>query len=113
MRWTLVAAIVASTTLGDLLQSIEMKQHKHSSIAETVSLLHRPMLLLSIACMAVSFFSFMALLRVADLSFAVPATAATVVVETLLARLVLRERVDGRRWAGAVLVAFGVALLAV
>jgi drug/metabolite transporter (DMT)-like permease len=36
-----------------------------------------------------------------------------VVVETLLARLVLKERVDGRRWAGAVLVAFGVALLAV
>jgi uncharacterized membrane protein len=63
--------------------------------------------------MAVSFFSFMALLKVADLSFAVPATAATVVVETLLARLVLKERVDGRRWAGAVLVAFGVALLAV
>ena len=113
MRWALVAAIVVSTTLGDLLQSLEMKRHKQSSIAETVGLLHRPMLLLSIACMAVSFFSFMALLRVAELSFAVPATAATVVVETLLARLVLKERVDRSRWAGAVLVAFGVALVAV
>lgn len=111
--WLLVGAIVASTTVGDLLQSFEMKQHKKSSLAETVGFLHRPLLLLSIACMAISFFSFTALLRVADLSFAVPATAATVVVETLLARLVLKERVDGRRWAGAVLVAFGVALLAV
>jgi drug/metabolite transporter (DMT)-like permease len=70
-------------------------------------------LLLSILCMAASFFSFLALLRVSDLIFAVPATAATVVLETVLARLVLKERVDGRRWAGAVLVAFGVALLAV
>jgi drug/metabolite transporter (DMT)-like permease len=113
MRWLLVAAIVASTTIGDLLQSFEMKQHKQSSLAQTVGFLHRPLLLLSIVCMAASFFSFMALLRVADLSFAVPATAATVVVETLLARLVLKECVDGRRWAGAVLVAFGVALLAV
>ena len=113
MRWLLVGAIVASTTVGDLLQSFEMKQHKQSSLAETVGFLHRPMLLLSIVCMAVSFFSFMALLKVADLSFAVPATAATVVVETLLARVVLKERVDGRRWAGAVLVALGVALLAV
>jgi drug/metabolite transporter (DMT)-like permease len=113
MRWLLVGAIVASTTIGDLLQSFEMKQHKQSSLAETVGFLHRPLLLLSILCMAVSFFSFMALLKVADFSFAVPATAATVVVETLLARLVLKERVDGRRWAGAVLVAFGVALLAV
>ena len=113
MRWLLVAAIVGSTTAGDLLQSFEMKQHKQSSIAETVGFLHRPLLLLSILCMAVSFFAFLALLKIADLSFAVPATAATVVVETLLARIVLKERVDGRRWAGAVLVALGVALLAV
>ena len=113
MRWLLVGAIVASTTFGDLLQSFEMKQHKQSSLSQTVGFLHRPLLLLSIVCMAVSFFSFMALLRLADLSFAVPATAATVVVETLLARVVLKERVDKRRWAGAVLVAFGVALLAV
>jgi drug/metabolite transporter (DMT)-like permease len=113
MRWLLVGAIVASTTVGDLLQSFEMKRHKQSSIAQTVAFLHRPLLLLSIVCMAVSFVSFMALLRIADLSFAVPATAATVVVETLLARLVLKERVEGGRWAGAILVAFGVALLAV
>jgi drug/metabolite transporter (DMT)-like permease len=113
MRWLLVLAIVASTTLGDLLQSFEMKQHKQASIGQTVGFLRRPLLLLSIFCMAVSFFSFLALLRIAELSFAVPATAATVVVETVLARIVLKERVDGRRWAGAVLVAFGVALLAV
>jgi bacterial/archaeal transporter family protein len=113
MRWLLVAVIVVSTTLGDLLQSFEMKQHKQSSISQTVGFLRRPLLLLSILCMAASFFAFMALLKVADLSFAVPATAATVVVETLLAWLVLKERVDGRRWAGAVLVACGVALLAV
>ena len=113
MPWLLVFAIVASTTVGDLLQSFEMKQHKQASIGQTVGFLHRPLLLLSILCMAVSFFSFLALLRISDLSFAVPATAATVVVETVLARMVLKERVDGRRWAGAVLVAFGVALLAV
>jgi drug/metabolite transporter (DMT)-like permease len=113
MRWLLVFAIVASTTIGDLLQSFEMKQHKQASIGQTLGFLRRPLLLSSIVCMAISFFSFLALLRVSDLSFAVPATAATVVVETVLARLILKERVDVRRWAGAVLVAFGVALLAV
>lgn len=113
MRWLLVAAIVGSTTAGDLLQSFEMKRHKQSTLVRTAGLLGRPLLLLSILCMAVSFFAFLALLRIADLSFAVPATAATVVVETLLARIVLKEHVDFRRWIGAVLVAFGVALLAV
>ena len=43
---------------------------------------------------------------------AVPATAATYVVETLLARVLLMERVPWQRWAGALLVAVGVLLLA-
>jgi uncharacterized membrane protein len=71
------------------------------------------MLVLSVACMAVSFFSFMVLLSVADLSFAVPATAASFVLETVLARAVLKEHVDIKRWTGTILVACGVALLAV
>lgn len=111
--WLLVALIVASTALGDVLQSIEMKRHAGSSIGATIGILHRPLLLLSIVCMTVSFFAFLALLSVADLSFAVPATAASFVVETVLAKYILKENVDRRRWVGALLVAFGVALLAV
>ena len=53
MRWLLVVAIVASTAVGDLLQSFEMKQHKQASIGQTLGFLHRPLLLLSILCMAV------------------------------------------------------------
>jgi drug/metabolite transporter (DMT)-like permease len=62
--------------------------------------------------MAVSFFAFMALLSVAELSFAVPATAASYVLETILARYILKERISRKRWAGALLVACGVALIA-
>jgi drug/metabolite transporter (DMT)-like permease len=112
MRWLLVAAIIASTAAGDLMQSFEMKRHKQASLGQTVGFLKRPLLMLSIVCMAVSFFSFLALLRVAELSFAVPATAATMVLETVLARFLLQEKIDGRRWTGAVLVALGVVLLA-
>jgi len=63
--------------------------------------------------MALSFFAFMKLLSIADLSFAVPATAASFVLDTILARVLLKEAVDIRRWAGAGLIACGVALLAV
>ena len=73
----------------------------------------RPLLAYAFLCMAMSFFAFMLLLSVADLSFAVPATAASYVLETILAKLILKERIDYRRWAGAVLVAAGVSLLAV
>jgi uncharacterized membrane protein len=54
----------------------------------------------------------MTLLTVADLSFAVPATAASYVLETVFARYILKEQVSGQRWAGALLVACGVALVA-
>jgi drug/metabolite transporter (DMT)-like permease len=112
-RWLLVSAIVGATAGGDLLQSLEMKRHPQSSVTSTArKLFQRPLLMASIVCMAVSFFSFAMLLRIADLSFAVPATAASYVVETLLAGWLLKERVDRRRWAGALLVACGVALLA-
>ncbi len=62
--------------------------------------------------MAVSFFAFMALVQTAPLSFAVPASAATFVLETVLAKLVLKEDVGKRRAAGALLVMGGVLLLA-
>ena len=118
-QWLLVAAIVGSTAASDLLQSHEMK--RHGEIKEfhpsrlgglLTDLAQRMNLVLSIVFMAISFFAFLTLLSVADLSFAVPATALSFVVETFLAKYVLKERVDATRWAGVGLVACGVAMLA-
>lgn len=117
--WMLVAAIVGSTAASDLLQSYEMKRHgeiREFHLNRLGSLLaglaRRTNLIFSIVFMAVSFFAFLTLLSVADMSFAVPATALSFVVETFLAKYVLKERVNAVRWAGVGLVAGGVALLA-
>jgi drug/metabolite transporter (DMT)-like permease len=61
--------------------------------------------------MAISFFAYLGLLSIADLSFAVPATAITYVLETVLAKFLLKEHVNWLRWAGASLVICGVALV--
>ena len=76
-------------------------------------LLTKAPLIGSILFLAISFYAFLALLAVADLSFAVPATALSLVAETVLARVLLKERVTAARWGGTVLVALGVALLAI
>lgn len=111
--WLLVGIIVAGTTAGDILQSLEMKRHGEvHSLSGMARVIGRPMLIFAVVCMGISFFAFMSLLKVADLSFAVPATAASFVLETILARVILRESIDYRRWAGAALVACGVAMLA-
>ncbi len=119
MKWALVGLVVGATVLADLLQSFEMKRHGEVSdfgasglrkLAAT--LVRKKLLILAVFFMAVSFFAFIRLLSVAELSFAVPATAASVVVETILARLVLNENVNLNRWAGAALIACGVYLVA-
>ena len=116
----MVAIIVGTTALGDVLQSFEMK--RNAVAAEELrpghwgrvlaKLARRWPLVMAVFLMAISFFAFMKLLSVADLSFAVPVTAASVVLETLLARLLLGESVSALRWAGVFSVACGVALLA-
>ena len=107
MTWLLVAGVVLSTVACDLLQSWEMK--RHGGLAARV--FARWPIVLSVLFMAISFFCFLELLKREDLSFAVPATAASLVVETLLARVLLKDDVRSARWAGAALVACGVALL--
>lgn len=117
MKWILVAAMVAATVLSDLLQSYEMKRAGEQSVEPRGlmrllrTIARRRFLILAIACMAVSFFSFMALVQAEPLSFAVPASAASFVLETLLAKLVLRERIGARRAAGALIVLAGVVLV--
>ncbi|MCZ2150594.1 MAG: EamA family transporter [Bryobacterales bacterium] len=119
MKWLLLACVVGATVASDLLQSFEMKRHgevrdfRPTAMGRVLAaVFRRKLFVLAVVFMAVSFFSFLQLLTVADLSFAVPATAATFVAETFLARLLLKETVAWQRWTGAVLVACGVFLLA-
>ena len=64
-----------------------------------------------IALLAVGFFSLLALLSWADVSFVIPATAMSYATGALGAKFLLGERVSPLRWAGVVLVAAGVALV--
>ena len=114
MPWIYVAIIVVSTVASDLLQSWEMKRHGEvTGIGRLLKLLlTKAPLIGSIVFLAISFYAFLALLAVADLSFAVPATALSLAAETVLARLLLQEQVTPARWAGTGLVTLGVALLA-
>ena len=117
--WILLGVIVGCTVLGDLLSSFEMKRHgevrdfRPRGLGRLLATLAtKKFLILSVFFMAISFFAFIKLVETADLSFAVSASAASIVFETILARLVLKESVDSRRWWGVCLVALGVILLA-
>jgi drug/metabolite transporter (DMT)-like permease len=118
MTWILIAIIVAATTVGEVLQAMGMRRHgeirdfRPGAIGRALALLARNRFVIgSVVMMAISFFAYMGLLTVSELSFAVPATAVTYVLETVLAKYLLKERVTRLRWAGAALVICGVALV--
>jgi drug/metabolite transporter (DMT)-like permease len=118
MKWILVALMVGATTAGEVLQAAGMRRHgeirdfRPGALGNALALLARNVFVIgSGVCMAVSFFAFMKLLSVTELSFAVPVSAVSYVMETVLARYVLKEQVSGRRWAGALLVIGGVVLV--
>jgi len=119
MKWLWIALIVAATTAGEVLAAKGMRSHgeirdfRPGAIGRALALMARNRFMIaSVAAMAVSFFAYEGLIAIADLSFAVPATAVTCVLETILARFVLHEKVNRLRWAGAALVIAGVALVA-
>jgi len=119
MKWLLMALIVIPGTVADLLNTMGMKRNgevcdfRPSSIFRLIaSLARNPYVAVGVPAMAVSFFALMALLSVANLSVAVPATAFSYVLETVLAKYILKERIGWKRWAGASLVSCGVMLLA-
>jgi len=118
MIWILLGIMITATALSDILQSYEMRSAGEQSVGARglarllKMLVVRRYLILSIVCLAVSFFSFMALVQRAPLSFAVPASAAGFILEAVLARVLLKEQIGVRRAAGALLVLGGVVLVA-
>lgn len=118
MKWVLLAVITIATAVSDVLQSREMRKAGKGNpeapgLGRVLALIvSRGYLVLSIVCLAVSFFAFLILVQTEPISFAVPASAGSFVLETVLAKFLLGERIAMRRGAGAVLVACGILLVA-
>jgi drug/metabolite transporter (DMT)-like permease len=118
VKWALLSLMIAATAASDLLQSHAMKSAGDVTagargLRRLLRLIaQRRDLILSIALLAFSFFAFMALVQAEPLSFAVPASAGSFIVETILAKLVLKEYIGPRRVAGTLLVLGGVILVA-
>jgi drug/metabolite transporter (DMT)-like permease len=118
IQWRLVALTSVCNTLGDVLNTAGMKREPevdelnlHSLIAMLLRIVHNPLVIGGVAALTAGFFAMVSLLSIANVSFSVPATSISYVLETLLAKYILKEDVGLRRWAAATLVACGVLLL--
>ncbi len=117
MTWVYLLINVISGTIGDLFTAKgmssggELTDFGPQGIAHLLRyIVTYRLVLLGTISNAICFFSLIALLSVAQVSFVVPATASGYVLKTLLAKWYLGENVTWRRWAGATVVTLGVAL---
>jgi drug/metabolite transporter (DMT)-like permease len=120
--WLSILSVVAFSTAGDVLISNAMKRvgdvgplYRKVGLRGVVKCIGgNGSLWLGVSCMAGSFFSLLLALSWADVSLVGPASASlTFLSNALSAKLFLHERVDRRRWMAALLVASGVALVAI
>ncbi len=118
MKWLLVAVLIGATTIGDVFRSLGMRQEGRRDDSKrgafgraAAALITNRYVIISTFSMAVSFFTFMKLVAIAPMSFVVPMSAACFIPEMLLARWLLKEDVDWRRWTGAGLIAVGVVFI--
>ena len=118
IQWRLAALTSICNTIGDVLNTAGMKREPEveklnlPALAVMFSrIVRNPLVIGGVASLTAGFLAMMSLLSIANVSFAVPATAISFVLETLLAKYILKEDVGLRRWAAATLVACGVVLL--
>jgi drug/metabolite transporter (DMT)-like permease len=113
-----LSIVILAGTGGELLAAHAMKQSARLqavSASAAGRLLQRAFRLnamwTGLMLQALAFFTLLALLSWADVSFVVPATALNYVVGAAGSALFLREQVDRTRWAGVLLVCLGVAVI--
>ena len=117
----MIAAVVLTSTTGEVLTAAAMKSigdldliRARSGLMGAIrAVLTSPLFFSGVFFLALAFFSLLFALNHLNLSFVAPATASlTLAANVVAGKIFLKENVDRRRWAAAVLVCIGVYLLA-
>jgi drug/metabolite transporter (DMT)-like permease len=121
MATAMIAAVVLSSTAGEVLTAAAMKSlgdlddiRAQSGMRGAIrAVLTCPLFFAGVFFLALAFFALLFALNHLNLSLVAPASASlTLVTNAIAGKFFLKENVDRRRWAAALLVCVGVYLLA-
>lgn len=121
ITWSAIGVMVVATTAGDVLTAKAMRQvgdlgevwKRQGFLSAVRRVVTNKWFVMGVAAMACAFFTLLFALSWADVSLVAPAAASlSFVTNAIAAKFFLHEAVDGRRWAAALCVCAGVALLA-
>ena len=117
----MIASVVLCSTTGEVLTAAAMKSIGDLDLIRARSgmkgairaVVTSPLFFSGVFFLALAFFALLLALNHLNLSLVAPASASlTLVTNAIAGKIFLKENVDRRRWAAAVLVCVGVYLLA-
>lgn len=117
----MIAAVVLTSTTGEVLTAAAMKSigdldeiRARSGMKGAIrAVVTCPLFFVGVGFLALAFFALLFALNHLNLSLVAPASASlTLVTNAVAGKIFLKENVDRRRWAAALLVCAGVYLLA-
>ncbi|HEY2496474.1 MAG TPA: EamA family transporter [Candidatus Angelobacter sp.] len=118
--WSAIGMLVVASSAGDILLSAAMKRIgdldairiQKGLLSMIGHIVREKLFLVGLCCLIFSFFCLLTALSWGDASLVAPASASlTYICSAILAKFVLHENVDRRRWISAALVCVGVLLL--
>lgn len=117
----MIATVVLTSTTGEVLTAAAMKSigdldeiRARSGMTGAIrAVVTCPLFFVGVGFLALAFFALLLALNHLNLSLVAPASASlTLVTNAVAGKIFLKENVDRRRWAAALLVCVGVYLLA-
>jgi drug/metabolite transporter (DMT)-like permease len=113
-NWIFIAIAVISNSFGNLFLGMGMKYidfHNASNVKYSSLLLTGVLLVLGTLLTIIYTVAQLSLFSWADLSYVLPVTASSYVLTAILSRAFLNESISIARWAGIVVISFGVVLV--
>lgn len=112
LTYGLLAFSVVLLTIGQAVQKIAVDRVADFGVAKLGQLFRHPAIWLALICLGLSMAIWLVVLYRIDVSKAFPFVSLGQVLVLLASKYYFHEHVPLRRWAGAVLIAFGTALIA-
>jgi uncharacterized membrane protein len=118
--WIAIGMLVLASSAGDVMLSAAMKRigdlelirSQKGLLAVIGRVISEKLFLIALCCLIFSFFCLLTALSWGDASLVAPASASlTYICSAILAKFLLHENVDRRRWLSAALVCMGVLML--
>jgi drug/metabolite transporter (DMT)-like permease len=112
--YSVLALFIVLKAVGNLSLAWGMKRFPQTMSASPLPYLRAmldPFVALGVLTLILALLTRMALFSLADLSFVLPVTAVGYIIAVILGKTFLHETISPRRWAGAVLIALGAALV--